>query len=122
VNVYENVVILDASLSDEAIEASTGKVKDLITGSGGEILKVDPWGKRKLAYEIKKQSRGFYLLFLFKAPAAAIKTMEDFFKVYDPVVKYLFIRLEKKQRDAALNSLAEAPPEAAPAPAQEAQQ
>lgn len=121
-NVYESIVILDASLPDEAIEASAGKIKDLITGSGGEILKVDPWGKRKLAYEIKKQSRGFYVLFLFKAPSPAIKAMEDFFKVYDPVVKYLFIKLEKKQRDAALNSLAEAPHEAAPAPAPEAQQ
>ncbi|HAM53260.1 MAG TPA: 30S ribosomal protein S6, partial [Nitrospiraceae bacterium] len=51
-NTYENIVILNASLSDEEIETTTGKIKDLITNSGGEILKADAWGRKKLAYEV----------------------------------------------------------------------
>ena len=104
-NTYENIVIFDSSLSDEAVETSTAKIKDLITGAGGEILKVDNWGKRKLAYEINKQTRGVFILFLFHCPASVIKQLEDFYKVHDPVIKYMVIKLEKKPREAALAAL-----------------
>ena len=107
-NIYENIVILNASLSDEEIETASGKIKDLIANSGGEILKTDVWGRRKLAYEIKKQKKGFYLLLVFKSPSAAIKKLEDYYKVSDPVVKYMVIKLEKKQAEAALKSTAAA--------------
>jgi len=103
-NIYENIVILNASLSDEEIETASGKIKDLITNSSGEILKTDVWGRRKLAYEIKKQKKGFYLLLVFKSPSAAIKKLEGYYKVFDPVVKYMVIKLEKKQAEAALKS------------------
>lgn len=103
-NIYENIVILNASLSDEEIETASGKIKDLITNSGGEILKTDVWGRRKLAYEIKKQKKGFYLLLVFKSPSAAIKKLEGYYKVSDLVVKYMVIKLGKKQAEAALKS------------------
>lgn len=103
-NIYENIVILNASLGDEEIETASGKIKDLITNSGGEILNTEVWGRRKLAYEIKKQKKGFYLLLVFKSPSAAIKKLEDYYKVFDPVVKYMVIKLEKKQAAAALKS------------------
>ncbi|MDP2278671.1 MAG: 30S ribosomal protein S6 [Nitrospirota bacterium] len=103
-NIYENIVILNASLGDEEIETASCKIKDLITNSGGEILNTDVWGRRKLAYEIKKQKKGFYLLLVFKSPSAAIKKLEDYYKVFDPVVKYIVIKLEKKQAEAALKS------------------
>jgi small subunit ribosomal protein S6 len=109
VNVYENIVIFDPDLPDEEIETSTKKIKELITGSGGEVLKVDPWGRRKLAYELNKRSRGFYTLFLFKAPPSLIKKLEDYYKVFPQVIKFMVIKLEKKQLQAALRSLEEAP-------------
>lgn len=114
-NIYENIVILNASLGDEEIETASGKIKDLITNSGGEILKTDVWGRRKLAYEIKKQKKGFYLLLVFKSPSAAIKKLEDYYKVFDPVVKYMVIKLEKKQAEAALKSSSVEVTAAAPA-------
>ncbi len=120
VNVYENIAIFNPSLSDEEIEAATQRVKDLIASNHGEILKVDPWGRRKLAYELNKQTRGFFTLFLFRAPSSFIKTLEEFYKVFDPVFKYMVVKLEKKQREAALRSLAEEA--AAPAQEQEAQE
>lgn len=114
-NIYENIVILNASLGDEEIETASGKIKDLITNSGGEILKTDVWGRRKLAYEIKKQKKGFYLLLVFKSPSAAIKKLEDYYKVFDPVVKYMVIKLGKKQAEAALKSSSVEVTAAAPA-------
>ena len=79
-NIYENIVILNASLGDEEIETASGKIKDLITNSGGEILNTEVWGRRKLAYEIKKQKKGFYLLLVFKSPSAAIKNLKTIIK------------------------------------------
>jgi small subunit ribosomal protein S6 len=96
-NVYENMIILNAAISDEEADAAVTKIKDLITGQGGEVLKVDVWGRRKLAYEIKKQKKGLYVLFFYKAPASTIKKLEEFFKVFDTVLKYIVFRLGRKQ-------------------------
>ena len=121
-NLYENIVIINPSLSDEEIEATTEKIKDLITADKGEILKVEPWGRRKLAYELNKQSRGFFVLLLFNAPSTVVKKLEDFYKVYDPVFKYMVVRLEKKQKEAVLKSLAAAAAAATTAAAKEAEE
>lgn len=104
-NIYENIVILNATPSDEELELSTNKIKDLIANSGGEILKVDVWGRRKLANEVKKQKKGFYILFVFRSPSSLIKRLEDYYKVFDPVIKYMVIRLEKKQSAHVLANL-----------------
>lgn len=104
-NIYENIVILNASLTDEDIETAAGKIKDLITTAGGEILKTDNWGRKKLAYEIKKQKKGLYILFLFKSPAPLIKKLEDYYKVSDNVIKHMIIKFDKKQSAHALTAL-----------------
>ncbi len=96
-NIYENIVILNAALPDEEINASLQKIKDLIVNSGGEVLKTDLWGRRKLAYEIKKQNKGMYTLLIFKTPPATVKKLEEFYKVFDPVIKYMVIKLGPKQ-------------------------
>jgi small subunit ribosomal protein S6 len=99
-NIYETVVILNPSLNEDELKSATSKLKDLITGSGGEILKVDVWGKRKLAFEMNKQKFGYYVFLLYRCPSATIKRIEDYAKVFDPVMKYMVIRLGKKQTAA----------------------
>ena len=96
-NIYENIVILDSTLSDEESEGAVTKIKELITGNGGEVLKVDVWGRRKLAYEIKKHKKGLYVLLLYKTPTSTIKKLEDFYRVSDSIIKYMIIKLESKQ-------------------------
>lgn len=96
-NIYENIIIMNAAISDEEAEAAVTKIKDLVTGQGGEVLKVDVWGRRKLAYEIKKQKKGLYVLLIYKTPSATVKKLEDFYKVFDAVLKYMVVKLEKKQ-------------------------
>jgi small subunit ribosomal protein S6 len=96
-NIYENVAILNASLPDEEINVSISRIKDIIINAGGEVLLADMWGRRKLAYEIKKQNKGFYALLIFKAPPSTIKKLEEFYKVFDPVIKYMVIKLDPKQ-------------------------
>ncbi|MBI5101487.1 MAG: 30S ribosomal protein S6 [Nitrospirae bacterium] len=96
-NIYENIVILNASLPDEEITAAINRIKDLIVNAGGEPLKTELWGRRKLTYEIKKQNKGYYVLFIFKTPAATIKKLEEFYKVFDAVIKFMVIKLGPKQ-------------------------
>jgi small subunit ribosomal protein S6 len=96
-NIYENIIIMNAAISDEEAESAVTKIKDIVTGQGGEVLKVDVWGRRKLAYEIKKQKKGLYVLLIFKAPSATVKKLEDFYKVSDTILKYMVVKLEKKQ-------------------------
>jgi small subunit ribosomal protein S6 len=96
-NIYENIIILDSALADEEAEAAVTKIKELIAGQGGEVLKVDIWGRKKLAYEIKKQKKGLYVLLFYKTPPATIKKIEEFYKVFDAVLKYLIIKLSVKQ-------------------------
>lgn len=96
-NVYENMVILNAAISDDEADAAINKIKDLITGQGGEVIKVDVWGRRKLSYEIKKQKKGLYILLFYKAPSATIKKLEEFYKVFDTILKYMVIKLGAKQ-------------------------
>lgn len=119
-NIYENVVILNASLPDEEINAAIARIKDLITNSGGETLKTDLWGRKKLAYEIKKQQKGFYVLFVLKTPAATVRKLEELYKVFDSVIKYMVIKLGPKQVKAL--ELAQAAAEAAAQAAVEAEQ
>jgi len=97
VNIYENFVILNQALNEEEVKTAIEKISDLITSSGGEVLKADNWGKRRLAYQLNKQKAGIYVLFLFKAPSLTLKKLEDLFKVFDPVVKFIIIKLDVKQ-------------------------
>jgi small subunit ribosomal protein S6 len=105
-NIYENFVILNASLSDEEITAAVSRIKDLVITAGGEVIRADHWGRRKLSYEIKKQTKGFYVLFVYKAPAATIKKLEELYKVFDPVIKFMVIKLGTKQIKHLEKSLA----------------
>jgi small subunit ribosomal protein S6 len=121
-NVYETIVVFDANLSDDSTAEAIEKVKGAIASGGGEVHKVEPWGRRKLAYEINKHARGYYALFLYSAPSALNKSLEGLFKVFDPVIKYMIVRLEKKQREHALAALAAPAAPAAPAAAPAAPQ
>lgn len=107
-NIYENIVIINADLSDEEIEAANEKIKNLIEKSGGEVLKIEAWGRRKLAYEIKKQRKGFYTLLTFKAEPSFIKRLEDFYRVSDFVVKYMVIKMDKKEAAHFMETLSQA--------------
>lgn len=109
-NIYENIIILNASLTDEEIEAAAVKIKALIINSGGEILKTDSWGRKKLAYEIKKHKKGFYLLLIFKTAPSIIKKLEDYYKVFDPVIKFMVIKLDKKAFEFVMPKPEEAVP------------
>ncbi len=106
-NFYENLIILDPKLDDKSTETAIEKIKDLVLKQGGEILKTENWGRKKLAFELKKRTEGIYVLLLFKAPPLIVAELERFYKLFDPLVKFLVIKLNKKQIKTTLSTLSE---------------
>lgn len=99
-NYYENAVIFSDTLPEEELRSAVEKVKGIITEAGGQMLKQDEWGMRKLAYEIEKRKKGFYVFYYFKGPSTAVKRLEEFYKIFDPVMKFMVIKLGPKQAKA----------------------
>ncbi len=96
--IYESIFIINPNLSDEETTAVIKKMQDVVTKQGGEMIKFEDWGKKKLAYEIKKQKRGHYAFFQFKAAPAAVSELERTYKLTDSVIKFLTVKLEKELR------------------------
>jgi small subunit ribosomal protein S6 len=65
-NNYEVLYVIDGTLSDEAIKEQVAKFSELVTANGGEVVQVDEWGKRRLAYQINYKSEGYYVLMNIK--------------------------------------------------------
>ena len=122
-NMYETVVILNPSMTDDEAKAVIDKLTEIVTTAGGEMLKVDPWGKRKLAYEMNKQKMGSYFLLIYKVPSAGIKKLEEYFKVLDLVLKFMIVKLGVKQIAALPKEISGLPvaPEEVAAPAEPAE-
>jgi len=94
VNKYELAVILRPDLEEEVKLAESQKVQELITRFGGTIVKIDDWGKRRLAYEIKKVNEGFFSFISFDAEASAPAEIESRIRIMESVLRYLIIRKE----------------------------
>ncbi len=89
---YETIFILQSQLEEEKTEELIEKFKSVIEREGGQISNLDKWGKRKLAYEVKKQKEGFYVLMNYTAPAHITDQLERSFKITDGVLRYLIVR------------------------------
>ena len=92
---YETFVIVDPDLSEEQRTPIIERTTDLITKENGLTVKVDEWGMRKLAYEIKKKPRGYYVRLDYCGTAAIVDEMERFFRIDDRVMKYMTVLIDK---------------------------
>ena len=91
-NKYELAVVLSAKLEDDERAAALEKVKGYITRFGGNIVDVDEWGKKRLAYEIQKSEEGFYYFIHFEGEANFPNEVEAHIRIMEPVVRYLCVR------------------------------
>ena len=92
---YETIFILQPSLDEEAFKSNVDKFKGVIENGGGVVDNVDFWGKRKLAYEIKKVNEGYYTLINFSAEPELPKELDRIFRITDTVVRHIIIKDEK---------------------------
>jgi len=93
---YELLVIFNPSLSDDERAVALERAQALIRDGGSELIAVDDWGKRKLAYEIDKMTDGDYVLFEFKALPEAIAEIDRVMGITDAVVRFLIVKRDDK--------------------------
>ena len=101
---YETFVIIDPDLSQDQREPLISKVEELITQMDGFLILTDDWGERKLAYNIKKKGRGYYVRFDYCGLAPLVNEIERFFRIEDRALKYMTILLNA---DADLEKIKE---------------
>jgi small subunit ribosomal protein S6 len=92
---YETISIIDPDISDESREGVFDRIKNLITEHDGTLIEFDEWGARRLAYEIRKKYRGYYLRIDYCGTGTLVAEMERFFRIDDGVMKYMTVLLEK---------------------------
>lgn len=92
-NKYESVIIVNPNLEEESVKNLIKKFSDLIN-TDGTVTSVEEMGKRKLAYEIKKQKEGFYIVFKFEAKPELISELERNYRITDEVMKFIVIKEE----------------------------
>lgn len=88
---YEILFIAHADLSEDNLNEIIERYKTIITDSKGIIVKIDKWGMRKLAYEIRKQKKGIYVLIDFAGTSAIVPELERNFKIDDKILKFLTV-------------------------------
>lgn len=91
---YDLTVIVDARLDKDALDRALAKVKKVIEDAGGKIGKIDEWGKKELAYPIKKQKQGIFYNSVVELDAKNIKAVQDKLKIEDTILRYLLVRKE----------------------------
>ncbi|MBU2622269.1 MAG: 30S ribosomal protein S6 [Proteobacteria bacterium] len=92
---YESTVIIDPDISAENRIPLLEKIKDLIPQKNGFLVKLDEWGNQKLAYEIMKKTRGYYIRLDYCGTGLLVSEMERFFRIDDRVFKFMTILLDK---------------------------
>ena len=91
-NEYELMYVLHPRLTPEEIETSVERISALVTDRGGEILSVDQWGRRRLAYPIDRNLEGFYVLSTFSADPDVCGPVETQLNLSEDVLRHLLIR------------------------------
>lgn len=92
---YESIIIFKPSTEEERRQELMNKFTGIIEANG-EVLKVDEWGQKRLAYEIEKIREGYYVLVNFKADTSLPKELERNFRISDEVLRYIVVNLEDK--------------------------
>lgn len=90
---YEQIYIFRPSLSEEEISRVVENTNQLILDDGGTVISLNKWGMRKLAYPIKKEIQGYYILCDFAATPDVVSEIERKFRIDDAVLKYLTVRV-----------------------------
>ncbi|HZT64544.1 MAG TPA: 30S ribosomal protein S6 [Acidimicrobiales bacterium] len=90
---YEVVVILDASLEEEVIRSILDRATDLIRSTGGNVSRVDRWGRRRFAYEVQHRAEGYYTLIEMSAEPATVAALDRILFLADEVIRHKIIRI-----------------------------
>jgi small subunit ribosomal protein S6 len=92
---YETTYILRPNTTNEGVAEVNTRIKGIIEGMGGKIIKVDNWGKRRLAYEVAKERKGIYLYWQYLAQPGVVEETERNLRMLDSVIRYLTVKVDE---------------------------
>jgi small subunit ribosomal protein S6 len=92
---YECAVVLHPAVGDDGLKTSTAKYLDIISRSGGEITRVETWGKRRLSFEIMKQAEGTYFFYKFRGANQLVDELGRQLRIDEQVLRHMIVRDEQ---------------------------
>ena len=99
---YQSVLIIKSDLDEAQVDQVLEKITEFLSKNNGAILKVEKWGKKRLAYRINKSRFGYYLNIYHTCENLKVSALEGAYKLYDLVLKFLVIKLADKELEAAM--------------------
>jgi small subunit ribosomal protein S6 len=109
---YETFFIVDPDLPDEVGAVIDEKLKNIVNSNGGSVLDYNSWGKKKLAYPVRKRSRGHYVLMEYVGGPELVAELERNMRLDERLLKFITVKLEDRfdpEREAARRAAASAP-------------
>jgi small subunit ribosomal protein S6 len=92
---YETIYILRPNTPNEGVAEVNSRIKNVIESMGGKVIKVDNWGKRRLAYEVAKERKGIYLYWQYLAQPGVVEECERNLRMLDNVIRYLTTKVDE---------------------------
>ena len=100
---YEHLLIARQDISAQAVDALATHLKTIVEGEGGKVEKQEYWGLRGLAYRIKKNRKGHYVLLNINAPSSAVTELERQLKINEDVLRYITVKVDKFEQSSNKN-------------------
>lgn len=94
-NQHEVIIILDPALTEDGVEAEISGLREIAAKKGGEVLEVQKWGKKRLAYEVKKRREGQYVLIKVGGMGEVVADLERHFRITEAILKGMVVRAEE---------------------------
>jgi small subunit ribosomal protein S6 len=98
--VYEVLFIADPNLGEPEVDGLTAQVQGFVEKEGGQVQRVEKWGKKRLAYPVGKFREGYYVLVVAEGGSAMVKEVERRVRVTDGIFRYLTVRVDEELRKA----------------------
>jgi small subunit ribosomal protein S6 len=100
---YQSILILKPDLDEAQVDQSVEKITAIIDKFGGSVLKLDKWGKKRLAYRVRKNKFGYYLNIYHTCEPGGVPGLEKEYQLYELIIKYLVIRLEESDIERVMS-------------------
>jgi small subunit ribosomal protein S6 len=98
--IYEILFIADPNLGEPEVDTLASHVQGYVEKEGGKVQKVEKWGKKRLAYTVRRQREGYYVLLTVEGGALLVKEVERRIRVTDGVIRFITVRVDEELRKA----------------------
>ncbi len=91
---YETIFIINPDIEESQTNGVVEGVKTAIESGGGKVLKVDPWGKKRLAYTVKQHNDGYYVLIVFESSPESVTQLTGHYRITELIIKHIVVQFE----------------------------